>query len=124
MLCSDHIVRVEFKRDMEITARDIAQNHIAYNELVGGEKYPFIYYAEDGSVNYTEDARLYSKNNEGDFPKLCIAIVVETLAHKLVANFYIRFNRPRIDLRIFDKLEEAEAWCAQQYQRYTGARRG
>lgn len=121
MLCSDHIVRVEFKKDMEITAKDIQQNHAAYNELVSGHLYPFIYYAEDGSVNYTEDARLYSKNNEGNFPKLCIAVVVETLAHKLVANFYIRFNRPRIELKIFDKLGDAEAWCAEQYRRYISA---
>lgn len=123
MLCSDHIMRVEFKKDTEITARDIEQNHAAYNGLVGDHKYPFVYYAEDGSVNYTEDARLYSKTHEGDFPKLCIAVVVQTLAHKLVANFYIRFNRPRIDLKIFDKLEDAEAWCAEQYRRYIDSQR-
>jgi hypothetical protein len=115
-LADDHIVRVRFKPDVEINPADLEANFVAYRELVDGHKYPFIYYAEDGSSIYSEEARNYARNNEDAFPKLCIAVVVKTLAHKLVANFYLRFNKPRTLFRVFDHMADAEDWCKGQYQ--------
>ncbi|MBS1635543.1 MAG: hypothetical protein JST26_06430 [Bacteroidetes bacterium] len=109
-------MRVQFKTGAEISAKDLEENFTAYNKLTGDDKYPFIYFAEDGSTIYTEDARQYSRDNEDGFPKLCIAVVVKTLAHKLVANFYLRFNRPKCLFKVFDDMDAAEAWCKEQYE--------
>lgn len=115
LLCDDNIMRVQFKKDTEITALHLEENFNAYKAMVGAHKYPYIYYAEDGSVMYTESARAYSREHEDDFPKLCIAVVVKTLAHKLIANFYLKFNKPGCLFKVFDKMEVAETWCQQQY---------
>jgi len=115
-LADDNIVRVMFRSNIEISAKDLEDNFVAYNEMVGDRKYPYLYYAEDGSAIYSEEARNYARNNEEAFPKLCIAVVVKTLAHKLVANFYLRFNKPRTLFRVFDDMEKAEEWCKGQYQ--------
>ena len=114
-LGEDHIMRVEFKKGVEITARDLEENFSAYNALTGTAMYPYIYFAEDGSAIYTEDARHYSRSHEDSFPKLCIAVVVKTLAHKLIANFYMHFNKPKCLFKVFDDMEAAEAWCREQY---------
>jgi hypothetical protein len=42
------------------------------------------------------------------------AFVVESLANRLVANFYIRFNRPNNPTKIFNKFEKALDWLRTQ----------
>jgi hypothetical protein len=39
-----------------------------------------------------------------------MAIVVESSATRMIANFFIRFNRPRIPTRIFTTTEAAKKW--------------
>ena len=42
------------------------------------------------------------------------AFVVESLANRLIANFYIKFNRPKNPTKIFNKMESALAWLRTQ----------
>ncbi len=93
-LCSDGIVRVMIKKKIEVNAARFEAMFKAYNELVMGEKYAFIYYAEDSTSSVSEDGREYAKKEEYSFPKICNAVVVPRLAHKLIANFYFKYNKP------------------------------
>ncbi len=38
------------------------------------------------------------------------AVVVDTLAYKLIANFYLKFNKPKRPYKVFSKEEEAIKW--------------
>lgn len=42
------------------------------------------------------------------------AFLVESLANRLVANFYIRFNRPKNPTKIFNHFEKALNWLRAQ----------
>jgi hypothetical protein len=118
-LCDDGIVRVMLKKNSEIGVQQAKENIQAYSDIAAGNKYAFIFYCENDNVVYSEEARTYAKNNEALFPKICMAVLVKTLAHKLVANFYFKFHKPAYPYKVFDKLADAEAWCWQQIDIYS-----
>ncbi len=113
-MCDDAIVRVMFKKNTEIGPPEFKELFEMYNSLVEDKSYPYIYYVEDGSVIFTNEGRVYSKENEFSFPKICNAYVAKSLAHKLVANFYLKFNKPTYPSKVFTTMEDAEEWCFQQ----------
>lgn len=116
-LCSDGIVRILFKRNSVITVPELKANNVALNELVMENKYAFLYYTEDDTVTHSNDARAYGKQNENAVPRLCTAVVVNSLAHKLVANFYLKFNKPSIPFKVYNLMDDAEKWCLSVYSR-------
>ncbi len=113
-MCSDGIIRVLFKKNKEVNASDFKELFLVYNDLVQGNRHPFIYYPEDGSTTVTEDGRAYAKQEEFSFPKTCNAVVVTRLSHKLLANFYFKFNKPSHPFKVFNKMDDAEKWCLEQ----------
>jgi hypothetical protein len=104
------------KKKSEITHTDTEENFKAYIEISGGNKYAFLIHSEDGTVVYTDEARKKAKELERTFEKTCMAVLVKTLGHKLIANFYLNFYKPDFPFRVFNKMEEAEAWCIEQNQ--------
>ncbi len=117
-LCDDGIMRVVFKKGAEITPHEVESNFFAYNTIVKGESYPFLISAEDSTVIYTDEARRYAKKHENDYPKICIAFLVRSLAHKLTVTFYLKFDNPQHPTAVFKDVDEAEAWCIEQYWDY------
>lgn len=118
-LCDDGIIRVSFKKKVEIDIIQTKENHEAYNRLVENKKYAFLFWAEDGDVVYTNEASKYSKSNEDAYPKICIAVLVKTLGHRLIANFYLKFNKSKVPFMVFNNLKDAEVWCVKEYHKYT-----
>jgi hypothetical protein len=41
------------------------------------------------------------------------AFVIQSFAHRLIANFYIRYRKPEIPTKIFQTEEEAEKWLSE-----------
>lgn len=115
--CSDGIIRVMLKKNTEVNANHFRKMFEEYNKLVEGKRHPFIYYAEDGSATVSEDGRAFAKKEEYSFPKVCNAVVVTRLAHKLLANFYFKFNKPNYPFKVFTNMSEAEKWCLEEYQK-------
>ena len=113
-LSSDDIVRVMLKKNSEIDSDATLKNIKAYIELTNNNKYAFIIFAEDSSVVYTEDARKNAKINEQLFEKVCIAVIVKTLAHRLITNFYFKFYKPGYPFKVFTNVNEAEDWCLKE----------
>lgn len=102
-LCDDHIIRVMLKKGSEIDLLKTRENIQAYINLIDGKKYAYVFYGEDDSVVYTEDARKEAREHEKMFPKTCVAVIVKTLAHRLIANFISRFINQDIPLKYLIK---------------------
>lgn len=119
-LGSDGMMRVMFKHKKEVNEDAFRELFKVFNELSNGKAYAYIYYAEDTSVTVSEDGRRFAKEEEFSFPKICNAVVVTNLAHKLLANFYLRFNKPSYPFKVFSKKEDAEKWCLQQLAKSNG----
>lgn len=119
-LGNDDIVRVAFKDMIQVTPSEVEQNFIAYNEVVSGISYPFMISAKSGSADYTTEGLAYAKAHEADWPKICVALCVKNLAQRLLANFYLKFNKPNYPHKVFDNIQEAEAWCTEQLLKSRG----
>lgn len=113
-MCSDGIIRVLFKRNQEIDPIVLKELFDKFNEMTDGVSYPYIYSAEDGSVTFTTEGNVYSKQHQHLFPKICSAFVTKSLAQRLIANFYLKINKPENPSKLFKTLEEAEIWCFEQ----------
>lgn len=115
-ICSDGIIRVLFKKNKEIDPKALKELFEKFNKMVDGLKYPFIYFAEDGSVVFTTEGNTYSKENQHAFPKICSAFVTKSLAQRLIANFYLKINKPANPSKLFKTQAEAENWCLEQLE--------
>ncbi len=113
-LGTDRIMRVMFRKRSEITHESFRRLFDIFRDMIDGVPYAYIYYAEDSSATVTDEGRRFAKEEEYSFPKICNAVIVTNLAHKLLANFYLKFNKPNYPFKVFSKMEDAEKWCRQQ----------
>ncbi len=108
-LRNDGVIQITYKKGVVI---DIdLQNRIAaiFNELCKDGKRPFLFNAFDG-VSVTPEARANAIKMEKTFPAIATAVLADTLAYKLIANFYLKVNRPQSPYRVFTEMEKAIEW--------------
>lgn len=116
-LGNDDIVRVSFKEKVEVSPKEVKENFDAYNEVVLGEVYPFILSSKSGNADYTTEGLAYAKAHEHEWPKLCVALCVKNLPQRMLANFYLKFNKPAHLHKVFNDMSEAENWCLDQLEK-------
>ena len=109
-LGSDQIVRVLFKKEMEIDARELKSIFDIYNEFTDGRNCGYIYHAEDGTANLNGEAKKFMNLNPNYFQKKCVAVVVKSLPQRLVANFYLKMTRSSTPYKVFNSLVDVEKW--------------
>jgi len=60
---------------------------------------------------FTNEAREYfARNRSHSSLRKSQALVIDGLAHRIVANFYMKFNKPDCPVKIFEKPEDAMEW--------------
>lgn len=114
---NDEIVRVCFKDKAEVGPLEVEENFKAYNQLVLGNKHPFMILSNSGSAAYSTDGLAYAKAHENDWPKLCVALCIKNLPQRMLANFYLKFNKPTHLHKVFDTMPDAENWCLDQLEK-------
>lgn len=105
----DGIVHVHFKEGLEITVEVQGRLFDVYNEICEGEKKPFLFTASE-HVSVTKSARENAIVMQGLFPGLASAVLVQSLGYKIIANFYLKVNKPTTPYQVFSKEEEAIKW--------------
>lgn len=75
---------------------------------IPGEKYPMLNILHPNNT-FTEDAKKFSAN-EGVSYSISEAFVLNNGMLKILGNFYLRFNRPKVPTRLFSNEEEARKW--------------
>ncbi len=108
-LRSDGIAYVFFKENCIL---DIdMQNKLleVYRQLTNNKPTPFLFLADNG-VSVTKEARDNAILIEEQSPCIASAVVVTNLAYKLVANFYLQFNKPKRPYKVFSNKTEAIEW--------------
>ena len=109
--CNDDIVRVLFKKEVEIDAQELKNIFDIYNDFTKGKSCGYIYHAEDGVANLSGEAKRFMNLNPNYFQKKCVAVVVKSLPQRLVANFYLKIVQSRTPYKVFNSLSDAEKWC-------------
>lgn len=84
-----------------------------YKILCQDKKYPFLFEAME-NVSVTKEARDNARNLEEQAPILKTAVVAGTLPYRMIANFYLKFNKPRIPFKLFSTKKDALKWLLGQ----------
>ena len=98
--------------DLELTLDDILAHRQIAHELTQGR--PHVVLAIAGErMQATEEARRYAANTvpEG---RVAEAIIIGSLPVRIMGNFYLKFHKPEVPTRMFDKREEALKWLRAQ----------
>ena len=108
-LKSNGIVYVLFKDHCLINIE--LQNKLLhlYSDITGGKLMPFIFLAAE-NVSVTKEAKENAIYIEDQSMCGASAVVVNTLAYKLIANFYLKVNKPKRPYRVFSNVQDAEIW--------------
>lgn len=108
-LRSDGIIQVTFADDMIITLASAKQTTQAIKELSGGKKCLVLKIA--GKYTSAEkDAREYTASQEGSKYSLAEAVVLFSLAQRILGNFYLKFERPKAPTALFTNKDSAVKW--------------
>jgi hypothetical protein len=108
-LLDDDIVRIVIREKDIVTAKEAGAMNDAIGELSGGKEVFVMILAED-AAQFDKSAREFSASAAGTIFTKADALVVRNLAHRILANFYISFNKPLKPSRVFNSEEEAIAW--------------
>lgn len=108
-LRKDGIVHVYYKRGTVITVDVQLRMHKVFNEITGGVKSPFIYEADE-YCSVTKEARDNAIATEGLTPTSSTVVCVSSLAYRLVAEFYYKFNKPKQPYKVSSDFSEGIEW--------------
>lgn len=112
-LRNDGIVQVNFGDSIELDVKETKDILEALSKINDGKKSLVINIAGK-NTSVTREARSYSATEEAGQYTIADAFVVNNLPQKLLGNFYINFNKPFVNTKIFNKVDEALAWLKQQ----------
>ncbi|HRG01655.1 MAG TPA: hypothetical protein PKZ75_11085 [Bacteroidia bacterium] len=106
---SNDIVYVTFKDNciLDISLQMRLLNY--YKNITDDKLMHFIFFAAE-NVSITKEARDNAVIIEDKSMIGATAVVVNTLPYKLIANFYLKFNKPKRPYKVFGKEEEAIKW--------------
>lgn len=87
-------------------AKEITTNIIAITNRV-----PHKVMVVAGDLALSDDsARNYATTEESTNPIIALAIVTCSLPQSIIANFIMKFQKPRIPTKVFNSITEAEEW--------------
>jgi len=98
-------------KNVEITVEDVDIIVTAQKKLCG-KKRPTLVICDDFSTTNAEVLKYVSKNTNFPF-SLAGAFVIKSIAQKLLANFYLKFNFPERPTKFFNNKNDAIDWLKQ-----------
>ena len=84
-----------------------------FNEENGGHAYRNLFEFEP-LVEIDPEVRKWASAPDGNKKTIADAILINSLAHKLQANFYLKFNKPVKPTKLFNAREKAVVWLLKQ----------
>lgn len=109
-LKGNDILLVILKEDYkDISLSTLVDLTAAIGQIGSGRKLKVIIDIRSFNI-ISEEAKKYSATAQGQIYTKANAIVIHSLAARLGANFFIRFNKPVTPTRVFNSVEDAEKW--------------
>jgi hypothetical protein len=108
-LIDNKIIHIHLKSNTEISIKDAKEILDAMAVVGEGKKLPVFIDAGD-FVTIDEEARMFSASKTGNIYTIADAIAVHNVAQKLIANFYLKNNHPKVPTKIFSNKHDALDW--------------
>ncbi|MBC7864562.1 MAG: hypothetical protein IAF38_16425 [Bacteroidia bacterium] len=81
----------------------------AIGELSGDKRVPVLIVGSHYS-SIDKEGRDFSASAEGSRFSSAEAYIIKSMAQKILANFYLKMNRPVVPSRFFKEIKEGEEW--------------
>ncbi len=109
------LVKLDTSRHDQMGAEEAIEIAETIEKICKGEKH-CILTDTTGVVGQVEPLAREILSTHAGYSKVrkAEAFVVESLANRLIANFYIKFNRPKNPTKIFNNYDRALAWLRAQ----------
>ena len=105
----DGIVEVVFKHQLLLEIEDCYQIMDTYKEYLENKKVPILHIIGN-YMNVTKESREFGASPEGLKYSSAEAYVFDSLPHRIIGNFYLKFNKPSVPTKFFKTKPEAEVW--------------
>lgn len=108
-LLKGDIVKMVPHENIEMDVKDLEEIQKIKFELVGDRKYGVIFVTPDMGV-MTKEGRAFASGPLVNKNAVAKAVVIKNLGMRMMTSFFIKFNKPLVEHRIFEKEEEAIQW--------------
>jgi hypothetical protein len=109
----EDVVRVEVKKDVEPELEDLEENYNAYQSLFANKQLYFLVVFNKGASTSLEVRNKFASKQRSSF-KIAEAIVVESMSHKLIANFVLKVQKPTHKMQVFNNETDALKWLLKE----------
>jgi len=106
----DGVARTQVKPGSEVVLEDAEENSKAVNSLYGPDLYPIIIDTRK-IKSITKEARDFFSMRGRESRVYGFAILVDSPLSKIIGNFFMGLNKPRVPVKLFMKEEKAVYWC-------------
>lgn len=112
-LVEPQLVAFHFLDGVEIEQADAKEMIAAATALADGKKYTVLFDAtKQGTISMQAREEFAGSKN-----RIAAAIITNSLANKLISNFFIKFHKPATPTRIFSAENEALDWLREQIRK-------
>jgi hypothetical protein len=113
----------ELLKDIEIDVHHVITDHKASVELTKGKKFiSLVLTTPDLSITFAAQKESMTKDKYENV--IAQAIVVHSLAQRILGNFMINFIKYSCPCKLFDKKEEAIRWLDKHWEDSMGSKSG
>lgn len=105
----NNIIYVYVKKDADIDVEQILQIRETNEKLANGNNYVVLFEIAEFAF-ISKEAREYGGENELGELRKAMAIVVKSMAHRILANFFINVNKPPTPTKVFNDKAKALEW--------------
>jgi hypothetical protein len=108
-----NFLRVEINANAHVDTEMLDEARLVYEKMVDSFPVYFLTIVNDGAT-VSIDARNYWSTPERCNLKIAEAFVIKNLAHRLIANFVYKVQKPKHKTKFFNSEKEALNWLLKQ----------
>lgn len=108
-LRKDGIIHYRMKANCLILLPDIMQHYNIFKIKYEGKKFLNLYEFEE-NAEVDDDARKWASDPSGNNFTIADAFVIQSMAQKMIGNFYLTFHKPVKPTKLFNNVEDGLKW--------------
>lgn len=116
-LYTNGIMNVLFKKDCIVELQDVQEVVEWVGSIGSGKKYLNLMEAESNSEVDAEARAFAASNNQNQYT-IADGMVMTSQAHRILSNFYMKFNKPVKPTKVFNSRVKAIQWLLKQKDLY------
>jgi hypothetical protein len=113
MLRKDGIVHYRMKANRMILMPDIFKHLEVFSVRYAGQSFLNLYEFEENS-EIDDEVRKWAADPSGNNFTIADAFVIQSMAQKMIGNFYLTFHKPVKPTKLFTNVEDALKWLNSQ----------